>query len=67
MLSLVYSRCCIDKSSSAELSEAINSMYDWYRDAEIAYAYLEDVQNKDGKEALATSRWFTRGRYLDPS
>ncbi|KAE9979256.1 hypothetical protein EG327_007074 [Venturia inaequalis] len=53
--------CCIDKSSSAELSEAINSMYDWYRDAEIAYAYLEDVQNKDDKEALATSRWFTRG------
>lgn len=22
--------CCIDKSSSAELSEAINSMYRWY-------------------------------------
>ncbi|KAK3318109.1 hypothetical protein B0H66DRAFT_602712 [Apodospora peruviana] len=25
--------CCIDKTSSAELSEAINSMYDWYRGA----------------------------------
>lgn len=35
--------CCIDKSSSAELSEAINSMYAWYRDAAICYAYLEDV------------------------
>jgi hypothetical protein len=23
--------CCIDKSSSAELSEAINSMYQWYK------------------------------------
>jgi hypothetical protein len=23
--------CCIDKSSSAELSEAINSMFRWYR------------------------------------
>ncbi|KAG9376875.1 HET protein [Pyrenophora tritici-repentis] len=22
--------CCIDKSSSAELTEAINSMYQWY-------------------------------------
>jgi hypothetical protein len=25
--------CCIDQTSSAELSEAINSMYKWYRDA----------------------------------
>ncbi len=23
--------CCIDKTSSAELSEAINSMFRWYR------------------------------------
>src|SRR4051812_44697839 len=35
--------CCIDKSSSAELSEAINSMYAWYRDAVICYIYLADV------------------------
>ena len=35
--------CCIDKKSSAELSEAINSMYQWYKDAEICYAYLSDV------------------------
>jgi hypothetical protein len=35
--------CCIDKTSSAELSEAINSMYQWYRDSQICYAYLEDV------------------------
>ncbi|KAK1622926.1 heterokaryon incompatibility protein-domain-containing protein [Colletotrichum phormii] len=35
--------CCIDKSSSSELSEAINSMFRWYREAEICYAYLEDV------------------------
>lgn len=34
--------CCIDKSSSAELSEAINSMYDWYARAVYCYAYLED-------------------------
>jgi hypothetical protein len=34
---------CIDKTSSAELSEAINSMFSWYRDAEICYAYLADV------------------------
>ncbi|KAK1826382.1 heterokaryon incompatibility protein-domain-containing protein [Podospora conica] len=35
--------CCIDKSSSAELSEAINSMYAWYRDSAVCYVYLSDV------------------------
>jgi hypothetical protein len=49
--------CCIDKSSSAELSESINSMFQWYRKARICYAYVEDV----AVESFATSRWFTRG------
>ncbi|KAK4152278.1 heterokaryon incompatibility protein-domain-containing protein [Chaetomidium leptoderma] len=35
--------CCINKSSSAELSEAINSMYRWYQEAHICYAYMSDV------------------------
>ncbi|KAI9660594.1 MAG: hypothetical protein M1821_009946 [Bathelium mastoideum] len=35
--------CCIDKSSSAELQEAINSMYRWYQNAAACYAYLIDV------------------------
>ena len=35
--------CCIDKSSTAELSEAINSMFKWYEDSEVCYAYLSDV------------------------
>lgn len=35
--------CCIDKTSSAELSEAINSMFRWYRYAAVCYAYLSDV------------------------
>lgn len=35
--------CCIDKRSSAELSEAINSMYAYYQDASICFAYLDDV------------------------
>lgn len=35
--------CCIDKTSSTELSEAINSMFLWYRKAEVCYAYLSDV------------------------
>ena len=35
--------CCIDKKSSSELSEAINSIFDWYRKAELCLAYLDDV------------------------
>lgn len=57
--------CCIDKSSSAELSEAINSMFRWYTNASACYAYLSDVfLHEVGVEvvdALKKSRWFTRG------
>ncbi|KAL8322585.1 hypothetical protein RB597_008358 [Gaeumannomyces tritici] len=49
--------CCIDQASSAELSEAINSMFSWYRDAAVCYAYLFDVP----RVPLAQSRWFKRG------
>ena len=34
---------CIDKKSSAELSEAINSMFRWYADAVHCFVYLSDV------------------------
>jgi hypothetical protein len=50
--------CCIDKSSSAELSEAINSMFAWYQESYKCYAYLADVEVA---EDFAKSRWFTRG------
>ena len=66
--------CCINKASSAELSEAINSMYVWYERAAICYAYLSDVHtsasSSESYEACADidllrqfdqSRWFTRG------
>ncbi|KAF4867686.1 Vegetative incompatibility protein HET-E-1 [Colletotrichum siamense] len=57
--------CCIDKSSSAELSEAINSMYSWYEASRICFAYMEDVPPGDGitvdGSAFRTSVWFTRG------
>ena len=64
--------CCIDKSSSAELAEAINSMFRWYRDAGKCYVYLSDVPKADvdsndkstplpGESAFRRSRWFTRG------
>ncbi|OIW22737.1 HET-domain-containing protein [Coniochaeta ligniaria NRRL 30616] len=52
--------CCIDKSSSAELSEAINSMFDWYRQTWVCFAFLDDV-TADGQMPLSKSLWFTRG------
>jgi hypothetical protein len=54
---------CIDKSSSAELSEAINSMFTWYKNAFICYAYLSDVKINNGQyaEQFRESRWFQRG------
>lgn len=54
--------CCIDKSSSAELSEAINSMFAWYQKAEVCYIFLEDVQSVFVEsDEFQNSRWFTRG------
>jgi hypothetical protein len=52
--------CCIDKSSSAELSEAINSMFQWYRDAAICYAYLSDVDCLE--DATLETSSFARSR-----
>ncbi|KAM5546187.1 hypothetical protein V8D89_000313 [Ganoderma adspersum] len=43
--------CCIDKSSSSELSEAINSMYKWYGHAVVCYAYLADVPPGEDRQA----------------
>ncbi|KAI0369844.1 HET-domain-containing protein [Pilatotrama ljubarskyi] len=57
--------CCIDKSSSSELSEALNSMYSWYANALMCYAFLDDVRGDEDPRAeestFRRSRWFTRG------
>jgi hypothetical protein len=57
--------CCIDKTSSAELTESINSMYRWYQNARVCYVYLADVPNGgdigSGDLTFEKSRWFTRG------
>jgi len=55
--------CCINKSSDAELSKSINSMFRWYKNAKTCYVYMQDVPSaEDGWEALfAKSVWFTRG------
>ena len=54
--------CCIDKSSSSELSEAINSMYRWYQRSEICYVFLSDLPaDSMTGNSLKRCRWFTRG------
>jgi hypothetical protein len=64
--------CCIDKASSAELSEALNSMFRYYQKAAACYVYLSDVAvDSTGQNAqtphpptavlIKHSRWFTRG------
>ncbi|KAK1758194.1 beta transducin [Echria macrotheca] len=61
--------CCIDKRSSAELTEAINSMFKWYQNSQICYAYIADLpplaaSSTDPESWLSgntTYRWFTRG------
>jgi hypothetical protein len=60
--------CCIDKSNNAELSEAIISMFRWYRNATKCYVYLADVStlghnptDQLWEPAFGKSRWFTRG------
>ncbi|KAG6355156.1 hypothetical protein INS49_004237 [Diaporthe citri] len=54
--------CCINKSSSAELSEAINSMFNWYERASRCYVYLFDLNRPNHPQiAFEQSRWFRRG------
>ncbi|KAK1981317.1 heterokaryon incompatibility protein-domain-containing protein [Colletotrichum cereale] len=68
--------CCIDKTSSAELSEAINSMFQWYRQADVCFVLLSDLppQTKpqpsptppfrrppEDAAVLGACRWFSRG------
>lgn len=56
--------CCIDKNSSAGLTEAINSMYAYYREAQTCLAYLEDLEPGEEmptEEQLGRCRWFAQG------
>ncbi|KAL8308834.1 hypothetical protein RB597_000116 [Gaeumannomyces tritici] len=62
--------CCIDKANSAELSESINCMYQWYQSAYRCYAYISDVRQlgdghgqvtDDVETQLRRSVWFSRG------
>ncbi|KAK4574948.1 hypothetical protein LTR86_000798 [Recurvomyces mirabilis] len=45
--------CCIDKRSSSELSEAINSMWKWYNNCGFCVVYLEDVSSSQAPQKLS--------------
>ncbi|KAI0702702.1 hypothetical protein C8Q76DRAFT_802296 [Earliella scabrosa] len=53
--------CCIDKTSSADLSEAINSMFRYYSLAGICFAYLRDVPTDYDASCFMSSTWHQRG------
>lgn len=58
--------CCINKADFTEFSEAINSMFRWYAEAEICITYLPDVKSLDGNpidiiRQFRSSVWFLRG------
>jgi hypothetical protein len=50
--------CCIEKLSSAELSESINSMYQWYEKSTVCFAFLSDwVKEMDCSDCVRHCRW----------
>ncbi|KAI0699869.1 heterokaryon incompatibility protein-domain-containing protein [Cerioporus squamosus] len=57
--------CCIDQTSSAEVSESINSMFEWYSCSNVCYAFLDTVEPGEHVRQKVShfrrSRWFKRG------
>ncbi|KAI6111119.1 hypothetical protein F5141DRAFT_1003999 [Pisolithus sp. B1] len=56
--------CCIDKTNSAELQEAIGSMFGWYRRSRLMIVYLADVTESG---PFDSSHWFGHGWTLQES
>ncbi|KAL4069061.1 hypothetical protein J3A83DRAFT_4053854, partial [Scleroderma citrinum] len=56
--------CCADAKSSAAFTEALNSAYAWYQNAEVCYVYLDDVDGTEDPEAEDSTfrrcKWFKR-------
>jgi hypothetical protein len=57
--------CCMDKTDQVEITEALNSMFQWYRSAQVCYTYMSDVDSKEDPRAenssFRKSQWFKRG------
>jgi hypothetical protein len=61
--------CCIDKSNSTELQQAITSMFRWYHDAARCYVYMSDVSTSDCDMNIQSSQlpWESAFREADGS
>jgi len=61
---LFVETCCIDKRSSVEVSEAIDSLHSWYSNADVCYTYLSDVQSglskNEFEDQFTKSHWFAK-------
>ena len=53
--------CCVNQDSSQEVTEAVNSMFRWYSNAEVCFAYLADVSDAKNEREFRGSEWFHRG------
>ncbi|KAK3991124.1 heterokaryon incompatibility protein-domain-containing protein [Cladorrhinum sp. PSN332] len=53
--------CCIDKSNVVEITDAINSMFEWFKGSATCLVYLDDISSESSGDSIATARWFTRG------
>ncbi|KAF5371729.1 hypothetical protein D9758_003400 [Tetrapyrgos nigripes] len=59
--------CCINQNNADEVSRNINSMYFYYHNSTVCYAYLVDVYTPKYKHESSQaglwshSKWFTRG------
>ncbi|KAI0441147.1 hypothetical protein F4803DRAFT_524722 [Xylaria telfairii] len=58
--------CCINKNSATEESESINSMFKWYREAELCITYLADVK-RDARLPITSPNIFQRTSSEEPS
>ena len=55
---------CIDRASSAEINESINSMFRYYEQSGLCIVYLADqakLADTQDSDLFAQCRWFTRG------
>jgi hypothetical protein len=60
--------CCINTTSSSELTEAIYSRFQWLADCVVCFVYLDDVSqgssSQNQQRQFRASRWFTSGSTL---
>ncbi|USP76565.1 HET-domain-containing protein [Curvularia clavata] len=53
--------CCINRDNSSELTEALNSMYRYYKEADTCLVYLHDFGGSSEPYEFSNQQWFKRG------